>query len=185
MLTQSIKAHHDIAFVTQHRRLFLFMLMLMSAAGLVGSDVYLPMLPELGKQLLRDPHEMQFTLGIYLLGLSLGQLMLGPLTDRFGRRKLLIGGMVIYFLASLGCAAAINYPMLLTFRFIQAMGACSGLIIGRAIVGDVYDAQQSAKRFLLFSLLLVCRQPFHRLSVVLLVIILIGQPLLSLLAYLH
>lgn len=147
MLTKPIKTHNNIAFVTQHRRLFLFILMLMSAAGLVGSDVYLPTLPEIGKQLQQNPHEMQFTLGIYLLGLSLGQLILGPLTDRFGRRNLLIGGMVIYFLASLGCAASVNYTMLLTFRFIQAIGACSGLIIGRAIVGDVYDAQQSAKTF--------------------------------------
>jgi DHA1 family bicyclomycin/chloramphenicol resistance-like MFS transporter len=127
--------------------LFLITLTLMSTAGLVGSDVYLPTLPEIGQLLMKDSHAMQFTLSIYLFGLSIGQLICGPLTDRYGRKKLLIVGMCLYLIASIACAFSITYSQLLIARLIQALGASTGLVIGRAIVGDLYDARDAGKIF--------------------------------------
>ncbi|RDI37587.1 multidrug effflux MFS transporter [Aquicella lusitana] len=147
MLNQSVTAAENVKLIAHQRWLFLLILMLMSTAGLVGSDVYLPTLPAIGKALQHDPHAMQLTLGIYLFGLSIGQLILGPLTDRFGRKKLLVLGMFVYLFASVSCAFSVTYSQMLVSRFIQAIGACSGLIIGRAIVGDLFDAKEAGKIF--------------------------------------
>jgi MFS transporter, DHA1 family, multidrug resistance protein len=147
MLAQSDKVTSDIANIMNRRWLFLVILTLMSTAGLVGSDVYLPSLPEMGIVFQRSPHDMQLTLGVYLFGLSTGQLILGPLTDRYGRKRLLIIGMAIYCLASIFCIWTHSYIYILIWRFAQALGACSGLIIGRAIVGDLFDAKEAGKIF--------------------------------------
>lgn len=147
MLNPSVTAFENITALTQRKWLFLLILTLMSTAGLVGSDVYLPTLPQIGNSLQQDPNSMQLTLGIYLLGLSLGQLIFGPLTDRFGRKSLLLFGMFIYLLASLCCAWSLTYTQMLIARMIQALGACSGLIIGRAIVGDLFDRKEAGKIF--------------------------------------
>ncbi len=146
MFTQSNTAFKNIM-ILQQKWLLLFILTLMSMAGLVGSDVYLPTLPEIGRILNQDSHAMQLTLGIYLLGLSVGQLLFGPLIDRFGRKNLLIFGMFVYLIASLLCAFSHTYLQMLIARFIQAIGACSGLIIGRAIVGDLFEAKEAGKIF--------------------------------------
>src|SRR5690349_9664569 len=143
MLAKSIKTTPDITFITNRRWLFLLILMLLSTAGLVGSDVYLPSLPEMGNVFHRNQHDMQLTLGVYLVGLSIGQLILGPITDRFGRKKLLVIGMLVYFIASLSCIYAHAYYQILIIRLVQAFGACSGLIIGRAIVGDLFDVKEA------------------------------------------
>lgn len=127
--------------------LFLITLTLMSMAGLVGSDVYLPTLPEIGKSLSQSPEAMQLTLGIYLLGLSVSQLFFGPLTDRFGRKKLLLLCMGIYFIASMACALSTNLSQLLVFRLLQAIGASAGLVIGRAIIGDLFEPKEAGKVF--------------------------------------
>jgi DHA1 family bicyclomycin/chloramphenicol resistance-like MFS transporter len=119
----------------------------MSTAGLIGSDVYLPTLPTIGQFFGKTPSAMQFTLAIYLLGLALGQLLLGPLTDRYGRKILLLIGMLLYFSASIGCAFSGSYEQMLTWRFVQALGAASGLVIGRAIVGDLFDIKEAGKVF--------------------------------------
>lgn len=146
MLEQSIKSYSNTIMI-HHKWLFILILTLMSTAGLVGSDVYLPTLPDIGLALHQNPNAMQFTLAIYLFGLSIGQLILGPLTDRYGRKSLLIMGMLLYFVASLLCGYPFSYHEMLICRFLQALGACSGLIIGRAVVGDVYDAKEAGKVF--------------------------------------
>ncbi len=144
---ENARAHTLNGVNKKNSLLFLITLTLMSTAGLVGSDVYLPTLPEIGHLLMKDSHAMQFTLSIYLFGLSIGQLICGPLTDRYGRKKLLIGGMFLYLLASLACAFSTTYSQLLIARLAQALGACTGLVIGRAIVGDLYDARDAGKIF--------------------------------------
>lgn len=146
MFNQSIATFENLGI--KHRKwLFLLILMLMSTAGLIGSDIYLPVLPDIANALQQDQVAMQLTLGIYLLGLSVGQLVYGPLIDRYGRKKLLIIGMLIYFVASIFCAFSFSYTQMLITRFVQALGACSGLIIGRAIVGDLFDSKEAGKIF--------------------------------------
>lgn len=119
----------------------------MSMVGLVGSDVYLPVLPEIGNVLHKNPKAIQFTLSVYLTGLSFGQLIFGPLTDHFGRKKLVIIGMLLCAASSISCALCISYSQLIISRFFQAVGASSGLIIGRAIVGDLFNTNEAGKIF--------------------------------------
>jgi DHA1 family bicyclomycin/chloramphenicol resistance-like MFS transporter len=147
MLEQVIVTSKAAMPFTQRKWLFLLILTLMSMAGLIGSDAYIPMLPTMGQAFHQNSHAMQLTLGIYFFGLSIGQLIYGPLTDSYGRKKLIIFGMVLYCVASIFCAFSTSYTQLLIFRFLQAVGACSGLIIGRAIVGDIFDTKEAGKIF--------------------------------------
>lgn len=147
MLNQSTILSSKKAIISYPNGLFLLILTLMSTAGLVGSDTYLPVLPVIGKALQQDSHAMQLTLGVYFLGLSIGQIIFGPLTDCYGRKKLIIVGMILYFAASLSCAFSTSYQYMLLSRFLQALGACSGMTIGRAIVGDLFDAKEAGKVF--------------------------------------
>src|SRR5690606_9997589 len=94
-----------------------------------------------------DEQHVQLTLAAYFLGLSIGQLMYGPVADRFGRRIPLLTGVGLFTAASLACAYAPNLEWLLGARFVQALGGCAGMVISRAIVSDKCDAVGSAKVF--------------------------------------
>jgi MFS transporter, DHA1 family, multidrug resistance protein len=138
----------EINFMLAERRgLLMLLLTLMSMAGLVGTDIYLPSLPVIGNYFYRDMHAMQLTLGIYMFALSIGQLIIGPLTDAYGRRRFLIGGMTLYLVSSLFCAISESYSQLVVFRIFQGLGASSGLVIGRAIVGDLYNKKDAGVVF--------------------------------------
>jgi DHA1 family bicyclomycin/chloramphenicol resistance-like MFS transporter len=126
---------------------FFLILTLMSVAGLVGSDVYLPTLPTIATYFGKTKEALQLTISLYLLGLALGQLLLGPITDHFGRKRVLIPCMLLYMVASLACAFASNYTLLLISRFFQAVGASGGLVIGRAIIADLFDPKEAGKVF--------------------------------------
>lgn len=145
METQSNKNAQPVKI--KQTTLFLVALTLMSMAGLVGSDVYLPTLPEIGQALSQSTGAMQLTLGVYLLGLSISQLFFGPLTDCFGRKKLLLACMGLYFIASIACAFSSTLEQLLIFRLLQAIGASAGLVIGRAIIGDLFEPKEAGKVF--------------------------------------
>ena len=147
MFNKSMVIDKNIAAAEQGSRLFLLILTTMSVVGLLASDIYLPNLPSIASAFGRDIQDMQLTLGVYLFGLSIGQLFYGPLTERYGRKKVLLSGMTIFLFASLSCAMSFSYEQLLVSRLIQSLGACSGLIIGRAIVGDLFDAKKSGEIF--------------------------------------
>lgn len=110
------------------------------AFGPITTDIYLPALPGLVKTFETDASRIQLTLSIFLAGYAFAQLLVGPLSDRFGRRPILIGGLVLYFFATLACIFAGTIGELITARFFQAIGACSGAVLGRAVVRDVYGA---------------------------------------------
>jgi MFS transporter, DHA1 family, multidrug resistance protein len=94
------------------------------------------------------------SLSSFFIGISLGQLIYGPLLDRFGRKIPLMVGLVIYVAASLGCAASNSIEMLIAFRFLQALGGCVGMVAPRAIVRDVFPVSESAKVFSTLILIL-------------------------------
>ena len=119
----------------------------LSAFGPLAIDFYLPAFPAMALAFGTDEQHVQLTLAAYFLGLSIGQLMYGPVADRFGRRIPLLTGVGLFTVASLACAYAPNLEWLLGARFVQALGGCAGMVISRAIVSDKCDALGSAKVF--------------------------------------
>jgi len=119
----------------------------LTAFGPLAIDFYLPAFPSIAQSFGTDEKHVQMTLAAYFLGLSIGQLLYGPVADRFGRRIPLLTGVGLFTVASLACAFAPNLEWLMGARFIQALGGCAGMVISRAVVSDKCDAVGSAKVF--------------------------------------
>ncbi len=128
-------------------RTTLFTLTALVALGPLSTDFYLPALPLIAQYFGVDEAGAQATLSAYLIGFAMAILAYGPLSDRFGRRPVLAGGVVIFTLASLGCALAESIGTLVAFRFVQAIGACAGPVISRAMVRDIVGSQGAARVF--------------------------------------
>lgn len=108
----------------------------LSAFGPLAIDFYLPGFPAIALAFGTDEQHVQLTLASYFLGLSIGQLVYGPIADRFGRRVPLLFGVGLFTLASLACAFAPSLEWLIAARFVQALGGCAGMVLSRAIVSD-------------------------------------------------
>jgi DHA1 family bicyclomycin/chloramphenicol resistance-like MFS transporter len=117
----------------------------MSALGPFTIDMYLPGFPEIEREF--GDSGVERTMATYLLGLALGQLFYGPLSDRFGRKPPLYAGLILYVIGTVGCAFAMSMNMLMWMRILQAIGACSPLVIGRAVVRDRCEPQEAAKAY--------------------------------------
>ncbi|MDY0874499.1 multidrug effflux MFS transporter [Dongia rigui] len=128
-------------------RTTLFTLTALVALGPLSTDFYLPALPLIARYFGVDEAGAQATLSAYLIGFAAAILVYGPLSDRFGRRPVLAGGIVIFTLASLGCAVSQSIGALVACRFVQALGACAGPVISRAMVRDLVGAQGAARVF--------------------------------------
>jgi len=113
--------------------------------GPMATDFYLPSLPTIGTALAADVSTVQLTLSVFLAGFAVAQLVYGPLSDRFGRRPALLAGFGLFTVASIGCAAATSIEMLIGARFLQALGACAGPVLGRTVVRDVYGREGAAR----------------------------------------
>lgn len=113
-------------------------LTMLSMMGLLASDIYLPAMPSMSSYFQVSSVRLQQTIGIFLFGLAVFQLIYGPLSDQIGRKKIIITGVCFYIIGSLGSAFAHSIYILLFFRLIQAIGACSGLVLGRTIIADVF-----------------------------------------------
>lgn len=119
----------------------------LSAFGPLAIDFYLPGFPAMATAFATDETQIQLTLAVYFLGLSIGQLIYGPIADRYGRRIPLLVGVGLFTLASLACAMAPSLEWLIGARFVQALGGCAGMVLSRAIVSDKCDAVGAAKVF--------------------------------------
>lgn len=115
-------------------------------------DMYLPSLPTLSTELGASPSQGQLTLTGCLLGLALGQIICGPLSDQLGRRRPLLAGIALYTLASFACAFAPNIFVLIALRFVQGLAGSAGIVISRAVVRDLYSGNDIARFFTLSSL---------------------------------
>jgi DHA1 family bicyclomycin/chloramphenicol resistance-like MFS transporter len=122
----------------------LTLLMAMTAIGPATLNILVPALPALVKQLKSDTGTVQFTLSLYLLSLATAQLLLGPLSDRFGRRPVVLAGLALNVAASLAAIGASSIGALIGARVVQAIGASSGIVIGRAIIRDLYERDRAA-----------------------------------------
>jgi DHA1 family bicyclomycin/chloramphenicol resistance-like MFS transporter len=119
----------------------------LSAFGPLAIDFYLPSFPALAKAFATDAEHVQLSLSAYFAGMAIGQLICGPLADRFGRRLPLLLGIALFSLASLACALAPTLEWLVAARFAQALGGCAGMVVPRAMVRDLCDPIESAKLF--------------------------------------
>lgn len=115
------------------------------ALGQISTSIYIPSLPSLVVSLATDAETVNLTLSLFLFGFAVGQLAYGPLSDRFGRRPVLLVGVTLYVVASVTCTFAASIEGLIAGRLAQGMAACSGPVLGRAIVRDVYGPTRSAK----------------------------------------
>jgi MFS transporter, DHA1 family, multidrug resistance protein len=119
-------------------------LIAMAAVGPLALNIFIPSMPGLQATFNTTPGIVQLTLSVYLAGLALCQLLYGPLSDRYGRRPMLIAGMALFSLASIACALATSIEMLILARGVQAIGGASGMILSRAIVRDMFSRERSA-----------------------------------------
>ncbi len=121
------------------------LLTMLTALGPISTDLYLPSLPSIQAAFATDVPTVQLTLSVYLISFAVCQLVYGPLSDRYGRRPVLILGVAIYAAASTACFFAETIEELVAARFFQAMGGCSGVVVARAVVRDVYGINRAAK----------------------------------------
>src|ERR1700709_1129069 len=122
----------------------LSLLIAIASIGPMSLNILMPALPGIMRALHTDAQTVQLTLSLYLVCMAISQLVLGALSDRFGRRPVLIGGLVLTVIASLAAMLATSITMLIVARAVQAFGASTGIVISRAIVRDLYDRDRSA-----------------------------------------
>ncbi|HWJ90792.1 MAG TPA: multidrug effflux MFS transporter [Flavisolibacter sp.] len=136
--------------MTKKRNDYLYLILILgmlTAIGPFSIDMYLPAFPDIAKGLHTDVSRVALSLSSFFIGISAGQLLYGPLLERFGRKKPLYGGLSLYLLASIGCALAGSVNTLILFRLLQALGGCAGMVAARAIVRDLFEAHETAKIF--------------------------------------
>ena len=125
----------------QPSRILLLILMLLTALGETSTQLLIPALGELERGLHAEPGSSLLALSLFVAAFGLGQLLLGPLSDRLGRRPVLLAGLSLYLLATLGMLLAPDIEVLIGMRVLQGLGACAALVLARAIVRDVWQEQ--------------------------------------------
>ena len=126
------------------RRPSLILLALVTAIAPAALHMLVPALPMLAAVFEAAPGAVQLVLTLFLAGIACGQLVYGPLSDRFGRRPVLLAGLTLFLFGTVLCGLAWSLPALLVGRTLQALGGCAGMVLGRAIVRDIYDRERSA-----------------------------------------
>jgi len=122
----------------------LFVLILVSMAQPIGMNMYLPAIADIRVDLSTSAAMVQLTLSLYLAATAIGQLVIGPASDIYGRRPVLLAGMATFVAGSLVCASAETIEVLIAGRVVQAIGGCAGISLARAMVRDIYGAEASA-----------------------------------------
>ncbi|MEU1848792.1 multidrug effflux MFS transporter [Streptomyces sp. NPDC019990] len=135
---------------TPHRRtglLVTFLLGSLTAVPPLAMDMYLPALPEVTRSLHAPAATVQLTLTACLAGMALGQLVVGPMSDRWGRRRPLLAGLAVFVVATVLCALAPTVELLVAFRLAQGLAGAAAIVIARAVVRDLYDGMAMARFF--------------------------------------
>ena len=117
----------------------------LSAVGPLTTDMYLPSLPDIARQLGASSAQVQLTISAYLIGFAAGQIIYGPVSDRHGRKPVLIAAIALYCAASLACALSTSIEMLIVARAFQALGGSGGIVLTRAIVRDIYSGAHAGR----------------------------------------
>jgi MFS transporter, DHA1 family, multidrug resistance protein len=132
-------------FTPIRRRIVLLSLTASSSLGLVASTIYVPSVPAIAHGLHTSIARVQLTFAAYLLAFAISMLVLGPLSDRFGRRRTVLCGLALSVLASLVCAISPTIEVLITARVLQGIGACAGMVVGRALTREIWGPEAAAQ----------------------------------------
>ena len=120
----------------------------------LATDLYLASLPGLSSRFDVPPSTVQLTLSVFIAAFGAMQLVSGPMSDRWGRRPVLLAGVALYVVASLACAASPGIGLLIVARFAQAIGCCTVVVVSRAIIRDTFEPAAGARALALASTLL-------------------------------
>jgi DHA1 family bicyclomycin/chloramphenicol resistance-like MFS transporter len=126
----------------------------MTAIGPLSTDMYLPSLPAIAHAFDSSTAQAQFTISSYLVGFAIGQLIYGPVSDRYGRKPVLLAAVAVYCAASFGCMVSTSIDMLIVFRTLQALGGCGGVVLARAVVRDLYSGARAGRELSLISMVM-------------------------------
>lgn len=126
----------------------------LTAIGSLSIDMYLPGFPSIAEDLRTDISHVALSLTSFFIGISAGQLFFGPIIERYGRKVPLIAGLSIYLIASFGCSLTDSVNALIILRFFQALGGCSGMVISRTMVRDLFPVSETAKIFSMLMLIM-------------------------------
>ena len=142
LVGKSPRAHGAVA---KHGLWMLAVLSALMGFASISTDLYLPAMPAMGAALHTDAGTIEWTISGYLIGFSLGQLLWGPLGDRHGRRIPVALGLVLFVIGSAGCALSASAVQIIAWRVVQAVGACAGVVLARAMVRDLYAGARAAQ----------------------------------------
>jgi len=131
---------------------FLLLLGALVAFGPLAIDLYLPALPAIAVGLAAAPELVQASITVFLAGFALGMLFYGPLSDRYGRRPVMLAGIALFTLASLACLLAVSGEQLVLARFAQALGGGAASVLARAVVRDVYAPTEAIRKLSLMAM---------------------------------
>jgi len=127
--------------------ILILILGLLTSIGPLSIDMYLPAFPSIANNLHTTVANVMLSLSSFFVGISIGQLLYGPLLERYGRKTPLYFGLGLYMISAIACATAMSVETLIIFRFFQALGGCVGMVASRAMVRDLFDVKDNAKVF--------------------------------------
>ena len=132
---------------------FALTLLLASLTGIgpLSTDMYVPSLPDIGRALHASTEQVQLTISSYLLGFATGQILYGPISDRFGRKPVMMAALVLYGIGSIVCATTQSIEMLAALRFVQALGGAGAIVLARAVVRDLYSGVRAGRELSLMG----------------------------------
>ena len=127
------------------------LLSLLTGLGPLSMDMYLPSLPAIGQALHASTAQVQLTISSYLLGFAVGQIVYGPISDRFGRRPVILIALIVYGIGSVFCAVTQSIETLTAVRFVQALGGAGAIVLARAVVRDIYSGVRAGRELSLMG----------------------------------
>jgi len=143
---------------TAPSRIMLLLLVAMTGVAPISLYMLVPALPQLATTFGRDISVAQMTVSLYMVGIACSQIIMGPLSDRFGRRPVLLAGLCLMVIASAGCIFAESLPQLIVARFVQALGGATGMVVSRAIIRDLYSRERiSAMISLVIAVMMIAQ----------------------------
>jgi DHA1 family bicyclomycin/chloramphenicol resistance-like MFS transporter len=145
-------------------RVMLMLLVVMTGIAPISLYLLVPALPKLATSFGRDISIAQMTVSLYMVGIACSQIIMGPLSDRFGRRPVLLAGLSLMVAASIACSLANTLPELIAARFLQALGGASGMVVSRAIIRDLYEREQISARISLVIAVMMIAQMLSPLT---------------------